>query len=78
MARAKIFKHGGSQAVRLPKEFRFEVSEVEARKFGDGVLLEPRRSGRSDLWARIDAIGDSDDILGYPEQPVIQERDYGW
>ena len=41
MARAKIFKHGGSQAVRLPKEFRFEVDEVDVRKEGDAVILEP-------------------------------------
>ena len=39
--RAKIFKTGRSQAVRLPKEFRFEGKEVRIRKFGGGVLLEP-------------------------------------
>lgn len=77
MARAKIFKHGGSQAVRLPKEFRFEVAEVEARKEGDSVILEPRKKGGPDLWRRIDAIGDGEQ-LEYPPQPVLQERDFGW
>ena len=38
---AKIFKHGRSQAVRLPKEFRLPGSEVRVRRVGRGVLLEP-------------------------------------
>ena len=36
--RAKLFTHGGSQAVRLPKAFRFEGSEVCIRKEGDAVI----------------------------------------
>ena len=40
-ATAKIFKHGRSQAVRLPKEFRFQGKEVRIRRVGNGVLLEP-------------------------------------
>ncbi|MFD1559125.1 antitoxin [Paraburkholderia silviterrae] len=38
---AKIFKHGGSQAVRLPKEFRFDAEEVRIRRHGTAVILEP-------------------------------------
>jgi antitoxin VapB len=38
---AKIFKHGRSQAVRLPKEFRLPGTEVRVRRLGRGVLLEP-------------------------------------
>jgi len=38
---AKIFKHGRSQAVRLPKEFRLPGTEVRVRRVGRGVLLEP-------------------------------------
>jgi antitoxin VapB len=38
---AKIFKHGRSQAVRLPKEFRMPGTEVRVRRVGRGVLLEP-------------------------------------
>jgi antitoxin VapB len=41
MTTAKLFANGGSQAVRLPREFRFEGSEVRIRRFGLGVLLEP-------------------------------------
>jgi antitoxin VapB len=38
---AKLFKHGRSQAVRLPKEFRMPGTEVQVRRIGRGVLLEP-------------------------------------
>ena len=38
---AKIFMHGRSQAVRLPKEFRLPGKEVRVRRVGKGVLLEP-------------------------------------
>ena len=41
MKTAKIFKHGNSQAVRLPKEFRFSGSQVQIRRSGAGVLLLP-------------------------------------
>jgi antitoxin VapB len=39
---AKVFKNGRSQAVRLPKEFRFEGDEVLIRKRGNDVILSPR------------------------------------
>jgi antitoxin VapB len=39
--RAKIFQNGGSQAVRLPKKFRFRDDEVLVRRAGRGILLEP-------------------------------------
>ena len=38
---AKLFKHGRSQAVRLPKDFRMPGTEVRVRRIGHGVLLEP-------------------------------------
>ena len=45
MSKAKIFKSGNSQAVRLPKEFRFDVKEVEILRRGDEIVLrEPRRA----------------------------------
>jgi antitoxin VapB len=42
---AKLFRNGRSQAVRLPKEFRFEGHEVEVRREGERVILEPSRRG---------------------------------
>ena len=41
MKTAKIFQHGGSQAVRLPKAFRFPGSEVLIERHGDEVVLRP-------------------------------------
>jgi antitoxin VapB len=38
---AKLFMHGRSQAVRLPKEFRMPGTEVRVRRVGRGVMLEP-------------------------------------
>jgi len=38
---AKVFENGRSQAVRLPKAFRFKGKEVKIRKEGDKVILEP-------------------------------------
>ncbi|HEV7504147.1 MAG TPA: hypothetical protein VGS07_04485 [Thermoanaerobaculia bacterium] len=42
MATAKLFQHGGSRAVRLLKDFRFEGSEVEIEKRGEEVVLRSR------------------------------------
>ncbi|MCM1024054.1 MAG: type II toxin-antitoxin system VapB family antitoxin [Prevotella sp.] len=42
MQTAKLFFNGGSQAVRLPKEFRFSGSEVYAQKIGETVILVPK------------------------------------
>jgi len=46
MKTAKLFKHGGSQAVRLPKEFRFKGTEVIIEKKGDTIILKPKRRPR--------------------------------
>jgi antitoxin VapB len=53
---AKLFKHGRSQAVRLPKEFRFAGSEVRVRRVGRGVLLEPLDRNAGDIGAIFDAL----------------------
>lgn len=60
---AKIFKHGRSQAVRLPKEFRLPGTEVYVRRFGRGVLLEPAERERETMeaiFAKIDREGGAD------------------
>ncbi|MGH6899870.1 MAG: antitoxin [Geminicoccaceae bacterium] len=41
MTTAKLFMNGRSQAVRLPREFRFPGGQVRVRRFGLGILLEP-------------------------------------
>lgn len=45
MQTAKLFINGRSQAVRLPKEFRFEGDEVFIKRIGQAVVLLPRDKG---------------------------------
>ena len=75
MATAKLFKTGRSQAVRLPKEFRFEGDEVRIRRVGNGVLLEPMTTDLEEVFRKIDAIGGTR-FPDRPPQPPIQERDF--
>jgi antitoxin VapB len=60
---AKIFQNGRSQAVRLPKAFRFKGSEVKIRKEGDKVILEPLPKDR---WPQ----GFWDDFAPDPDFPI--------
>lgn len=46
MRTAKVFQQGNSQAVRLPKEFRFQEVELYIRKHGDAVILIPKKAAR--------------------------------
>ncbi len=48
--RAKLFRNGSSQAVRLPKEFRFPGTEVLIRREGKAVVLEPVEKFDWDKW----------------------------
>ena len=72
MPKARIFKSGNSQAVRLPKEFRFEGSEVKVSKIGDKVILEPinKQPFDAEAWfARLDELGGRDFLPdGIPDE----------
>ncbi|MGY3037400.1 antitoxin VapB [Bradyrhizobium sp. USDA 4354] len=74
---AKVFKSGNSQAVRLPKDFRFTVEEVEVSREGDAVILRPKRSATGP-WASLRAAvtrGFSPDFMAEGrEQPEEQMR----
>ena len=54
MQTAALFKNGGSQAVRLPKAFRFEGNEVFIKQIPEGVLLIPKEKLIAELWAEWD------------------------
>ncbi|MCA0401984.1 MAG: type II toxin-antitoxin system VapB family antitoxin [Proteobacteria bacterium] len=71
-ATAKIFKHGRSQAVRLPKEFRFEGTEVRVTRVGEKVILEPMEAGPMP-WRLIDETGDRTFMPEGREQPAWPE-----
>jgi antitoxin VapB len=69
-ATAKLFMHGRSQAVRLPKEFRFAGTEVKVSKVGDRVILEPlAKEHPRPIWDAIDALGDEPFMPEGREQP---------
>jgi antitoxin VapB len=73
MDTAKIFWSGRSQAVRLPKEFRFQGDEVRIRRHGSAVILEPV----AEDWDWLDAIAgplDDDFVQAVNERPEPQER----
>lgn len=70
---AKIFENGRSQAVRLPKEFRFSDPEVYIKKMGDMVLLIPKNSIWNIFESSINQF--SDDFCQERNQPERQKRD---
>src|ERR1700694_1002010 len=72
MKTAKIFRHGNSQAVRLPKEFRFAGNEVQIKHSGGGVLLLPAKFTYEQIMAVFDQ------FKGKIErhQPKDQERQW--
>ena len=58
MMTAKIFENGRSQAVRLPKEYRFDTDEVAVNKIGQIVLLMPKQSKWESLMQAVDMFSD--------------------
>lgn len=54
MMTAKIFENGRSQAVRLPKEYRFHTDEVAMNKIGDIVILMPKTNKWNSFMQAVD------------------------
>jgi antitoxin VapB len=78
----KIFMHGRSQAVRLPKEFRLPGKEVRVRRDGNKLILEPIEPRDIDAWfAKLDAYRDEAGEEFMPkgrEQPPMPDDDIDW
>jgi len=72
---AKLFKHGRSQAVRLPKEFRLPGKEVRVRRVGRGVLLEPMEFDVAAWLAALDRYRDIPFMEDGCEQPAMPDDD---
>lgn len=68
----KIFKNGGSQALRLPKEFRFRDGEVIAKKIGGVVYLIPKRFRKGEFLELLRDIGPVD--LAPRDQPGWSDK----
>lgn len=68
METAKIFENGRSQAVRLPKKFRFNTDEVVVQQLGDAVILVPKKA----LWQTF-----MDGLDGFTDDIFEDGRDQG-
>lgn len=76
MTTAKLFQNGKSQAVRLPKQFRFQGNEVKISKQGNKIILEPIENSWGKWFSSMDKF--SDDFMDCGrEQSETQERDWG-
>jgi len=74
MQRAKIFQNGSSQAIRLPKIFRFPGNEVKIFKKGNQVILEPIETTWDSVFQSLDEFPE-DFMKDGRNQPDIQKRE---
>ncbi len=74
MKTAKLFQNGQSQAVRLPKEFRFEGDEVIIKRSGNAVVLIPANHSWDVLAGSLDKFSlDFMDNRNQPEQQIRED-----
>ena len=73
MKTAKVFKSGNSQAVRIPREFHLDDDEVEIRRRGSALVLEPRKRSWTPLFESLDKFTD-DFMREGRKQPALQKR----
>ena len=70
---AKVFMNGRSQAIRLPKEFRFDTDEVYIRKVGNEVIITSTKPSWNEFFEQETAFGN--DFLNDRDDTVPQERE---
>jgi len=76
--KAKIFKTGRSQAVRLPLAFRFDTSEVFIRRGVSGEVIlstQPEKKPWKQIFAELDSAGVPKDFLSERDESASPERD---
>jgi len=73
METAKLFKNGKSQAVRLPKEFRFGSDRVYIKRVGDAVILLPYQTPWKTMLDSLSLF--SADFMVERKQPPVQDRE---
>jgi len=72
MDTAKIFQNGRSQAIRLPKAFRFEGTEVNIKRVGNAVILMPKEHSWEMLFSNLSQFEPGFSIAR--EQPLAQQK----
>ena len=73
MQTAKLFQNGQSQAVRLPKEFRFQGDKVFIKRMGNAVVLLPYQDSWQSLFDSLEQF--SDDFMEHRDQPAQPPRE---
>jgi antitoxin VapB len=72
---ARLFKHGRSQAVRLPAEFRMPGDKVRVRRDGNAIVLEPLELSIDDWFAEIDKYAQGRFMEEGRQQPPMPPAD---
>ncbi len=75
MHQAKIFMNGKSQAVRLPKEFRFPTKEISITPLGNGIVLQPLLKTWKEVFEQLSLISTDDFFNEGREDSPAQERE---
>ena len=73
MDKAKLFQNGQSQAVRLPKKYRFAGDKVLIKRVGNAVVLLPEQNSWKTLFDSLDQF--SSDFMDERQQPEVQQRE---
>lgn len=76
MTTARIFQSGNSQAVRLPKEFRFEVDQVEIFRRGDEIVLRERPANATTIFDTLAELPDDFMAEGRQDTPPQQREQF--
>ncbi len=74
MVCTKVFISGNSQAVRIPKEFHIDFSELFIKKIGSSIILTPKESNWENLERSLSEFSD-DFMMEGRAQPAMQERE---
>ena len=74
MTTTRVFMSGNSQAVRIPKEFQFDVEEIEIFKRGDEIILRKRPRNLAEAFEHIPCMPE-DFMADGREQGLQQERE---
>ena len=74
MVCTKVFISGNSQAVRIPKEFHIDLSELLIKKIGSSIILTPKESNWENLERSLSEFSD-DFMMEGRSQPAMQERE---
>jgi antitoxin VapB len=75
MGTARVFRSGNSQAVRLPKQFRFKSAEVEIFRRGDEIILREKDGDMTRAFDLIASLPEDLDLAGRRDDPPQKRKD---